>query len=191
MSFAQRVRVKEFAVTSCRGPFSGPHKRETFQYACRNFGDRSDEIYVSFTHAGKALSLPGGLTAASSTTLGIRQMLSNPQMGEAMTERSTSPLEVYGTTDGVQAMYCHLLCALAGRARVRKLSANFLIHVVSGIQFLEKHWPRYARESLFRFSHHGPPDIHLIPKLSNLWVLVTRGQQWVGKASLSDRFRNF
>jgi hypothetical protein len=119
-----------------------PGNSSLLHTVCRNFGDRSKEIFLTFVHAGKELSLPGGLKAASGTTLGIRQMLRNPAKAKEFADKSTSPPEVFGTTDGTQAMYCHLLCALAERARVRALRANFLIHVVSGIQFLEKHWQR-------------------------------------------------
>jgi auxin responsive GH3 family protein len=95
---------------------------------------------MTFVHVGLEFPLECGLSAASGTTIGLRQMLKD--FPSSVLATTSSPAEVFATTDGTQATYCHLLCSLAQRERVTDLRANFLIHVVSGLQFLEKHWER-------------------------------------------------
>ncbi|GAQ85453.1 Auxin-responsive GH3 family protein [Klebsormidium nitens] len=56
-------------------------------------------------------------------------------------------------------MYCHLLCGLAGRERVTALRANFLIHILSGVQFLEKHW-----QSLVSDLRNGTVNPDMVPE---------------------------
>ncbi|KAH7434150.1 hypothetical protein KP509_06G002900 [Ceratopteris richardii] len=79
----------------------------------------------------------------------LTSMFKAPQfrrMAKSADYSGTSPVEAIVCDDGVQSMYCQLLCSLINRSKVVSVGAPFPSTMLRVIRFLEEKWPQLLRD---------------------------------------------
>ncbi|XP_039140989.1 LOW QUALITY PROTEIN: probable indole-3-acetic acid-amido synthetase GH3.1 [Dioscorea cayenensis subsp. rotundata] len=105
--------------------------------------DKGKGMYLLFVKS--EARTPGGLLA--------RPVLTSYYKSRHFIERPFDPFNVYTSPnesilcpDSYQSMYTQLLCGLMQNTEVLRVGAVFASGFIRAIRFLEKHWPRLARD---------------------------------------------
>ncbi|CAM6025539.1 unnamed protein product, partial [Sphagnum balticum] len=138
----------KFIPTTMRAREIVPCLQRVFQAMLRKQiqgGRDANGKILNLGFAGPLRETPSGIKAGAMTSILLYSALSRQRPFDPSSINS-SPDEVFFCSDYNQAMYCHLLCALAQAPEITRLQAMFAVTVVGTVRLLQRCWPELCND---------------------------------------------